>query len=516
MKYALNLLVLLVHLLTYGVSDEGTDGGSVSVMEGDLVTLQYLMEKQQQEIIIWPFNNIAIAEINGDPSKICTDVRCDNRKKRIRDRLKLDHQTENLSIRTTDSGPYDAWISSKNRGGGGAYVARGLSDVDKDEVSVMEGDSVTLQTSVKTNQQEKIKWYFNDIRIAQITGDHSKICTGVQCNEGTERFRDRLKLDHQTGSLTIRNISTSDAGFYKLQIINSRISIMKRFSFTVASTSGVDTDEGSAYMMEGDSVTLNTNVKKKQQEKIKWFFKNICIAQMNGDLSNVYPDVKCYVGTERFRDRLKLDHQTGSLTIMNITNTHSGLYHLKIISDSYSIRKRFSVLVRDVPAARQDKIRRKKLGESVTLDPGVIKYPNDVMTWYFNDILIAENTGDQSKICTDDQCDERFRDRLKLDHQTGSLTITNTRTTDSGLYKLTITNIRFNIIKSFTVSVTAAVAGIYAAVVLLPVALAAASIYYYKRQSRRTDMEMQSGDQNRPEVLSSNQSETHAVRETSQ
>ncbi|XP_059399371.1 uncharacterized protein LOC132131364, partial [Carassius carassius] len=465
MKYTLNLLVLLVHLLAYelfisfaGVSDEGTDGGSVSVMEGDSVTLLCLMEKQQQENIIWPFNNIAIAEINGDPSKICTDVRCVNRKKRIRDRLKLDHQTEYLSIRnirTTDSGPYDAWISSENRGGGGAYVARGLSDVDKDEVSVVEGDSVTLQTSVKTNQQEKIKWYFNDIRIAQITGDHSKICTDVQCNEGTERFRDRLKLDHQTGSLTIRNIRTSDAGFYKLQIINSRISIMKRFSFTVASTSGVGTDEVSAYMMKGDSVILNTNVKKKKQEKIKWFFKNICIAQINGDLSDFYPDVKCYVGTERFRDRLKLDHQTGSLTIMNITTTDSGLYHLKIISDSYSIRKRFSVFVRDVPAARQDKMRRKYQGESVTLDPGVIKFPNDVMTWYFSHrILIAENTGDQSKICTDDQCEERFRDRLKLDHQTGSLTIANMRTSDSGLYKLTITNIRFNIIKSFTVSVT--------------------------------------------------------------
>ncbi len=78
-----------------------------------------------------------------------------------------------------------------------------------------------------------------------------------------------------------------------------------------------------------------------------------------------------------------------------------------------------------------------KEGESVTLDLSVINQ-NDVMTWYFNETLIAEITGDQSKICTDDQCDERFRDRLKLDHQTGSLTIMNTRTTDSGLYKLQI------------------------------------------------------------------------------
>ncbi len=104
-----------------------------------------------------------------------------------------------------------------------------MSGADPD-VSVMEGDSVTLHTGVKTNQQEKIKWYFNDIRIAQISVNQHKICTDVQCKDGDERFRGRLKLNKQTGSLTIMNTRTSDAGLYKLQIINSRISIMKRFS----------------------------------------------------------------------------------------------------------------------------------------------------------------------------------------------------------------------------------------------------------------------------------------------
>ncbi|XP_042612033.1 uncharacterized protein LOC122144876, partial [Cyprinus carpio] len=248
----------------------------------------------------------------------------------------------------------------------------GVSGVDKDEASVMEGDSVTLHTGVKTNQQEKIKWYFNDIRIAQISVDQSKICTDVQCNEGTERFRGRLKLDKQTGSLTITNIRTLDAGLYKLQIINSRSSIVKRLSFTVAS--------------EYNLVLM------------------LIKSQINGDLSKVCTDDQC--------------------------NEDSGLYQLEIISDRISVVKRFSVVVQE-----------KK------------RITNHSMVWYFNDSLIAKIIEDSSEICADVQCKERFRDRLKLDHQNGSLTITNTRTTDSGLYKLQINRIRFSIIRSFIVSV---------------------------------------------------------------
>ncbi|KTG37333.1 hypothetical protein cypCar_00029773 [Cyprinus carpio] len=97
----------------------------------------------------------------------------------------------------------------------------------------MEGDSVTLHTGVKTNQQEKIRWYFSDTRIAQVTGDLRNICTDVQCNEGTERFRGRLKLDHQTGSLTIMNIRNTDSGLYKLLISNSNFDTEKIFSVIV-------------------------------------------------------------------------------------------------------------------------------------------------------------------------------------------------------------------------------------------------------------------------------------------
>ncbi|KAK7136700.1 hypothetical protein R3I93_016905 [Phoxinus phoxinus] len=354
----------------------------------------------------------------------------------------------------------------------------------------MEGDSVTLNTGVQTNQQDRIRWYYNNTRIAQINRDLSKICTDVQCNEGNERFRDRLKLDHQTGSLTITHTRTTDSGEYILHISDSN----KRFSVSVTSTSDVDTGDTSVSVsvMEGDSVTLYTGVKADQQGKTKWYYNDTRIAQINGDLSKTCTDVQCNDGTERFRDRLKLDHQTGSLTITHTTNTDSGEYKLQIINPNSE--KIFKVAVHEIAAEMNElKAMSPKEGESFTLDPGVGRKSNDVMMWYFNDILIAEITGDQSKICTDVQCEERFRDRLKLDHQTGSLTITHITNTDSGEYTLQISsnNSSFSIrrIKGFSVSVTgsalssAAIAGISVAVLLsVLMGSAAYGIYYYKKK----------------------------------
>ncbi len=92
----------------------------------------------------------------------------------------------------------------------------------------MEVDSVTLYTGLIKSQQERIKWYFNSSRITEITGYLSKICTDDQCKD---RFRDRLKLDHQTGSLTITNTRTTDSGLYQLEIISRNTEII--FNVTV-------------------------------------------------------------------------------------------------------------------------------------------------------------------------------------------------------------------------------------------------------------------------------------------
>ncbi|XP_048036576.1 uncharacterized protein LOC125262059 isoform X2 [Megalobrama amblycephala] len=399
--------------------------------------------------------------------------------------------------------------------------SHGVSGADTEEVSVsvIEGDSVTLNTGIEMTQQEKMIWYFKGTRIALINGELSKTCTDVQCNGGTEQFKDRLKLDNQTGSLTITNTKRTDAGVYELQIISGN-SRKKIFTVAVHGVFGVGPDGKSACVMEGDSVTLHTGVQTNQQEKIHWYYKDIRIALINGDLSKICTDVQCNEDNERFRDRLKLDHQTGSLTITNITDSDSGGYKLKIISSSIS-EKIYNITIHDVPAAERDEMKKKsvKEGESVTFDTRVIKNPNDVMTWYFHNILIAEITGDQSQICTDVQCEERFKDRLKLDHQTGSLTITNTRNTDSGEYKLLINSGSISIIKTFSSfihSVTvpdsgpssSAAAGmsvevivIVAVAAVLLVAAAVGGVIYYRRHQGNGNEDNPGENQNVEEGL---------------
>ncbi|KAI2647588.1 SLAM family member 9 [Labeo rohita] len=131
------------------------------------------------------------------------------------------------------------------------------------------------------------------------------------------RFRDRLKLDNQTGSLTITNTTTEHAGVYQLEINHIRTLFHPKIFGGVKSVS----------VLERDWVTLNFDLTEiMDDDLIRWRFgnENTLIAEINAEADSftVYDDVL----DGRFRDRLKLDKQTGSLTITNITTEHVGVY----------------------------------------------------------------------------------------------------------------------------------------------------------------------------------------------
>ncbi|XP_016326158.1 SLAM family member 9-like [Sinocyclocheilus anshuiensis] len=95
-------------------------------------------------------------------------------------------------------------------------------------------------------------------------------------------------------------------------------------------------------VLEGDSVTLNSGVTEIMgDDLILWRFgsENTLIAQINVMVSSmtVYDDVP----DGRFRDRLKVDRQTGSLIIINTTTQHAGLYQLQ----TNNVIKSFSLTV---------------------------------------------------------------------------------------------------------------------------------------------------------------------------
>ncbi|XP_050956394.1 uncharacterized protein LOC127157204 [Labeo rohita] len=91
-------------------------------------------------------------------------------------------------------------------------------------------------------------------------------------------------------------------------------------------------------------------------------------------------------------------------------------------------------------------------GESLTLNTGVTEMQHDdLILWTFGPLLIAKINGKDNKR---EFYDDKFRDRLKLNHQTGSLTITNTRTTDSGLYTVTSSKIKMPL-NTFNITVYA-------------------------------------------------------------
>ncbi|XP_056304277.1 SLAM family member 6-like isoform X2 [Danio aesculapii] len=112
-------------------------------------------------------------------------------------------------------------------------LIRGVFGANTDEVksiSVTERDSVTLNTDVtEILKTDQILWMFGpqETRIAEI---HKQ---SIDMFDSNETFGDRLKMDRQTGSLTITDIRNEHSGLYKLTIISSRETSYKRFTVTV-------------------------------------------------------------------------------------------------------------------------------------------------------------------------------------------------------------------------------------------------------------------------------------------
>ncbi|XP_077083176.1 uncharacterized protein LOC143736320 [Siphateles boraxobius] len=101
----------------------------------------------------------------------------------------------------------------------------------------------------------------------------------------------------------------------------------------------------SVSVMEGDSVTLNPDITEIHEDDDMTLWKYGTEKYIIAEISRKY-GIFTYddVPDGRFRDRLKLDDQTGSLIITNTTTEHTGVYEL-VISGTNTTSETFSVSV---------------------------------------------------------------------------------------------------------------------------------------------------------------------------
>ncbi|XP_039538598.1 SLAM family member 9-like isoform X3 [Pimephales promelas] len=251
-------------------------------------------------------------------------------------------------------------------------------------ISVMEGDSVTLESGVtKLQEHDLITWMFEPLntKIAEIDKDKN-IFSIYDVPDG--RFRGRLKLDHQTGSLTITHTTTTDSGLYHVTISRTGGRTAIRFNVTVYGVFSSETNEiQSVSVMEGDSVTLNTDLTEiRADDDILWKYgagnSLIVKISLEKQIFTTYDDVP----DGRFRDRLKLDDQTGSLTITHTTTEHTGDYRLQI-SGAKRSSKSFSVSVyAPLPVPKITRDNSSSSSCSVVCSSSVLSVCDVTLSWY--------------------------------------------------------------------------------------------------------------------------------------
>lgn len=337
----------------------------------------------------------------------------------------------------------------------------GVSGAVEVSVSVMKGDSVTLHTGVSVLQTDnKVDWTHGDgTVVAEIENNKIK-------KEDPDRlFKGRLQVDNKTGSLTIKNITTEDKGFYKLDIGGKNDVIYKNFNVTIRD------DLESVSVMEGDSVTLHTSVTQKQKDdQILWKFGD-------QDLN----------GADAGRENIHLNDQTGDLNITNIQKDQSGDYKMEINTNRMILHRKFRIINSD-----EIKTVTVQQGESIILRTGVIEIRGfDLIMWKFEDHCIAEISKKTNQFSLYETLDKKFGGRLHPDHQTGSLTISNSKTSDSGDYNLNMSKNTYSLQRTISVTVSGLSLALIGVICVCPPLLLAIALVIYFRYKLHKERQKQ-------------------------
>ncbi|XP_056614159.1 V-set and immunoglobulin domain-containing protein 1-like [Triplophysa dalaica] len=191
----------------------------------------------------------------------------------------------------------------------------------------MEGDSVTLHTDVTHIQRrDQILWMFGpqETRLAEI------YTQSVNMYDSNKIFGDRLKLDSQTGSLTITNIRITDTGLYKLEIINSIETSGTKFNVTVYARLPAPVIDRKSLQCSNCSVLCS--VMNVTHVSLSWYKGNSLLSSISVSDLNIRLSLPLeveYHDTNTYRCVVSnpITNHTQHLHITDVCQPCSGLHH---------------------------------------------------------------------------------------------------------------------------------------------------------------------------------------------
>ncbi|XP_056303267.1 uncharacterized protein LOC130215482 [Danio aesculapii] len=344
----------------------------------------------------------------------------------FKDSLELDKKTGSLTIKNISqehAGFYQLKIMNSRSA---ARVKTFIVSVNAEKVGIVDGRAAVLKNSPEIQIDDHIEWKFNESLIAEIKDGE------ISTSDGPDGiFKDILKLDKKTGSLTIRNIRYEHVGGYCLKIKNSKSADrIRRFIVFYM--------EEKVTLMEGKTADLKHYLEIQKDDYLEWRFKSLK-TKKESTIAEIKTgrQVLIYAGLDDiFKDRLELDEKTGFLTIRDIRPEHSGDYHLKVTNSSSEVNwRKHYVFVVDKPIKVTE-------GTSAVLQSAAEIQRDEVIEWRFNTDKSAIAKIKDEQISTSNGPDGMFKDTLDLDKKTGSLTIRNIRREHAGIYQLIIKNKR--------------------------------------------------------------------------
>uniref|UniRef100_A0A8C1S4M1 Immunoglobulin domain-containing protein n=1 Tax=Cyprinus carpio TaxID=7962 RepID=A0A8C1S4M1_CYPCA len=145
---------------------------------------------------------------------------------------------------------------------------------------------------------------------------------------------------------------------------------------------------------------------------------------------------------------IHLKDQTPDLVISNIQSDQTGVYKVEINTISKVVHRKYCIAVGD-----EMKIVSVKEGESVTLRTGAVDIQAfDLILWEYEDHPMAKIDRTLHQL-PKNSVSSRFAGRLSQNENNGYLTISDSRSTDSGDYHLNMNNSAFTLQRTIRVTV---------------------------------------------------------------